>query len=303
MSAENPEGAGPVIDGGVIYVAATPIGNTDDATGRLINAIETVDIVAAEDTRRFKRLCSRLGVHYNAKVVALHDHNESDKAEWLAEEAADGKTILVVSDAGTPTLSDPGYRTVQAAIENDVRVIPLPGPSAALAALSVSGLPSDRFVFEGFLPRKSSELHRRLVALAKETKTIILFESPRRTAATLRSLAEAFGEDRPAVICRELTKTHEEVIRGSLGELADRTERNELLGEVTLVIGGAPRAPQTLDYIELGKLVIRTARIHGLRLKEAAAKVAEAEGVRKNEAMQAALDVASHGRGLELYEG
>ena len=277
---------------GAILLAATPIGNPRDASDRLREAIETADIIAAEDTRRFWGLCSRLGLKPTGQVVALHDHNEGAKAQGLVDEAEAGKTVLVVSDAGTPTVSDPGFHLVRAAADAGVRAVPLPGPSAALAALSVSGLPTDRFVFEGFLPRRNSEQRKSIAALALEPRTVILFESPRRTAKTLRALAEAFGEDRPAALCRELTKTYEDVRRGTLGELAAHAEQNEVLGEVTLVVGGQTDASAAGSIEELAAEVVDLAASGGLRLKDAAARVAERSGVRKNELMRAALDLS-----------
>lgn len=278
-------------DQGVIMLAATPIGNPGDATGRLRDAIISADIIAAEDTRRFWGLCSRLELKPTGKVITLHDHNEGAKAQWLVDQAASGLDVLVVSDAGTPTVSDPGFHLVQAAAEAGVRAIPLPGPSAALAALSVSGLPTDRFVFEGFLPRKSSEQASQLAKLSTEPRTIILFESPRRTAKTLGALAEHFGGDRPAALCRELTKTHEETIRGTLSDLAQHATKHEILGEVTLVVGGAPAGSGDVDLGVLARRVLDLAQERGLRLKDAAAEVAEQTGVRKNQLMQKALDL------------
>ena len=278
---------------GAIFLAATPIGNAQDATLRLRRAIEDADVVAGEDTRRFRNLCSRLELKPTAQIVALHDHNEADRSQWLIDQAQQGKLVLVVSDAGTPTVSDPGYHLVTRAFAQGVNLVPLPGPSAALAALSVSGLPTDRFAFEGFLPRKGSGQSRRLAELAKDSRTLIIFESPRRTAVTLRALSEHFGEDRPAALCRELTKTHEEVLRGTLGELAQGASEKEVLGEITIVVGGATAATRTLDPQELGRRVLKTSQREGLRLKDAAAIVAEQEGVRKNQAMQAALDYSA----------
>ncbi len=275
---------------GSILLAATPIGNPGDATQRLRDAIVTADLVAAEDTRRFRNLCSRLGIEVSAQVVPLHDHNEAAKGPWLVERALSGDTVLVVSDAGTPTVSDPGYQLVKLAERAGVRAVPLPGPSAALAALSVSGLPTDRFVFEGFLPRKRSERRRALASLASEPRTVILFESPRRTAQTLADLAEAFGSDRPAALCRELTKTYESVVRAGLGELAALTAENEVLGEVTVVVGGYDQSTEEpADLDGLAREVLDLAADAGVRLKDAAAHVAERHGVRKNQLMELAL--------------
>ena len=225
---------------GQVVLAATPIGNPGDASERLRAALATADVVAAEDTRRLHRLCATLEVSPAGRVVSLHEHNERTRSEGLAAEAAAGATVLVVTDAGMPTVSDPGYRLVTAAVAAGVRVTTLPGPSAVLAALAVSGLPTDRFCFEGFPPRRPGELARALAALAAEARTLVFFESPRRTAATLEAMATALGPARPAAMCRELTKTHEEVLRGPLAELAARTAEVEVLGEVVLVVAGAP---------------------------------------------------------------
>lgn len=275
---------------GIIYLAATPIGNPGDASRRLREALETADVIAAEDTRRLRGLCSRLGIAPTAPVIPFHEHVEVDRSVELVAAAKKGKTVLVVSDAGTPTVSDPGFRLGQIAAREGVRLAPLPGPSAALAALSVSGLPSDRFVFEGFLPRKGAERRDRLSALAAETRTAILFESPRRTASTLSDLADVLGHDRAAALCRELTKTHEEVIRGSLEQLAKHAQDTEILGEVTLVVGGAPRT-ESISVEALASRALALSAEDGLRLKEAAAQVAEGTGQRPNAVFRAALEL------------
>lgn len=275
---------------GIIYLAATPIGNPGDASGRLREALETADVIAAEDTRRLRGLCSRLGIAPTAPVIPFHEHVEVDRSVELVAAAKKGKTVLVVSDAGTPTVSDPGFRLGQIAAREGVRLAPLPGPSAALAALSVSGLPSNRFVFEGFLPRKGAERRDRLSALAAETRTAILFESPRRTAFTLSDLADVLGHDRAAALCRELTKTHEEVIRGSLEQLAKHAQDTEILGEVTLVVGGAPRT-ESISVEALASRALALSAEDGLRLKEAAAQVAEGTGQRSNAVFRAALEL------------
>lgn len=275
---------------GIIYLAATPIGNPGDASGRLREALDTADVIAAEDTRRLRGLCSRLGIAPTAPVIPFHEHVEVDRSVELVAAAKKGKTVLVVSDAGTPTVSDPGFRLGQIAAREGVRLAPLPGPSAALAALSVSGLPSNRFVFEGFLPRKGAERRDRLSALAAETRTAILFESPRRTAFTLSDLADVLGHDRAAALCRELTKTHEEVIRGSLEQLAKHAQDTEILGEVTLVVAGAPRA-ESVSVEALASRALALSAEDGLRLKEAAAQVAEGTGQRSNAVFRAALEL------------
>lgn len=275
-------------DMGVIYLAATPIGNTGDASARLEELLGEADVIAAEDTRRVLALCSRLGISPTGKVVAVHDHNEREKASYLVEAAKGGATVLLVSDAGTPTVSDPGFRVTKEAIAADVLVRPLPGPSAALAALSVSGLPSDRFTFEGFLPRKSLERQRYLGTLATETRTMIFFESARRLKVALQDMAQTFGEERQGVVCRELTKTHEEVLRGSLGQLlADLPD--PVLGEITVVIAGFDSAD--ISQTQIAQAVDQALELadQGLRLKDAAALVAQRTGMKKNQIYREAL--------------
>jgi len=230
-SAEHPQGR--------IILAATPLGNPADASARLRECLATAPVIAAEDTRRLRRLASDLGVRVTGRVVSLFDAVEGQRAAGLIEAARSGDDVLIVSDAGMPAVSDPGYRVVQAAIEANIAVQVLPGPSAVLTALVISGLPVDRFCFEGFLPRKAGERRRLLTSLAQESRTMIFFESPHRVAATLADMVAAFGADRPAALCRELTKTYEEVWRGPLSDLHERAA-GEVRGEVTLVIGGAP---------------------------------------------------------------
>jgi 16S rRNA (cytidine1402-2'-O)-methyltransferase len=235
-------------DGDVpLLIAATPIGNAADASKRLLEALGTADVVAAEDTRRVQRLASTLGVRIMGRVVSYYDAVERARTPALLEELRAGRTVLLVSDAGTPLVSDPGHRLVAAAAAEDLPVSVLPGPSAALAALAVAGLPADRWCFEGFLPRRAADRRRRLVALAQEQRTMVFFEAPHRAHAALADLATAFGPDRPAVACRELTKTHEEVRRGSLGQLTEWAVAG-LRGELTIVVAGATltkREPET----------------------------------------------------------
>jgi 16S rRNA (cytidine1402-2'-O)-methyltransferase len=226
---------------GTLTIAAVPIGCLDDASPRLAAALGQAQIIAAEDTRRLLRLASRLGVPLTARIVSYWDVGEQSRAAELAGELAAGRDVLLVTDAGMPAVSDPGYRLVQAAAAAGARVTALPGPSAAITALAVSGLPSDRFCFEGFLPPKGGKRARRLAELAAQPRTMIFFESPRRLAATLADLAAALGGQRRAVACRELTKTHEEIRRGALDELAAWAAPG-LRGEVTLVVAGAPAA-------------------------------------------------------------
>ena len=270
-------------DPGSILLVATPIGDVRDASPRVVAALEGADIVAAEDTRRARALASRLGIKLGGRLIALHDHNEAEKAASIVEAARGGARVVFVSDAGMPTVSDPGFRLARAAIDAGVPLSVLPGPSAPLVALALSGLPSDRFAFEGFLPRKDGEATRYLQDLATDPHTLIFFESPRRAAATLTRMAEVLGGDRRAALCRELTKDYEEVRRGTLGELAEGAD--SILGEVTIVVAGYERSARAEDHV--GAVLALAAE--GMRLKDAAAEVAAATGARKNDLYKAAL--------------
>jgi 16S rRNA (cytidine1402-2'-O)-methyltransferase len=266
----------------MLVLAATPIGNLGDATRRLVEALEAAPVVAAEDTRTAVQLMRALGVVNRPRLVALHEHNERERARELVELALEGD-VLVLSDAGMPTVSDPGFVLVQAAIAAGVVVTALPGPSAVLTALAVSGLPSDRFAFEGFLPRKGRLAALR--ALAGEPRTLVFFESPHRVADALRDLAAAFGPDRPAAVCRELTKLHEEVARGSLAELAERFAEGAR-GEIVLVVAGAPARSASLAE---GVAHVRALVDAGAGLKQASSEVAEHTGLSRRDLYQAVL--------------
>lgn len=268
-----------VLAPGTIALAATPIGDVRDASARLVAALEQADIIAAEDTRRTRDLARRLGVNLAGKVTAFHEHNEQAKTPTLLAQARAGARVLLVTDAGMPSVSDPGYRLVAAASAAGIAVRVLPGPSAALTALAISGLASDRFCFEGFLPRKEGERSRRLAGLAGEERTMIFFEAPHRTAAALAALAQAFGGRRRAVVCRELTKTYEEVVRGDLAELA-AWAAGGVKGEVSIVVAGAE--PQVVSAASLVEQVEELVA-GGARLAEAAATVAAATGASKRE--------------------
>ncbi|EPD29471.1 16S rRNA (cytidine(1402)-2'-O)-methyltransferase [Gleimia europaea] len=275
----------PVQRSGSILLAATPIGDTNDASARLIRALAEADLVAAEDTRRLLKLASRLGVRINGDIKSLHEHNENERVEKLLHRAEDGERVLIVSDAGMPTISDPGYRVVTEAAKRGIPVSALPGPSAVLTALSISGLPTDRFTFEGFIPRKQGERARRLEELKEEPRTMVFFDSPKRIHENLTDMANMFGGARKAVLCRELTKTHEEIIRGDLNHLIYAT-RDDVKGELTLVVAGAdPSDKDAEDYV--AKVIALTEG--GMKLKAAAKLVSEETGVRKNELYRAAL--------------
>jgi 16S rRNA (cytidine1402-2'-O)-methyltransferase len=272
---------------GRVLLAATPLGRPDDASERLRAALAAARVIAAEDTRRLRRLCADLGVTPAGRVVSFYDANEAGRVPQLLAALEDGQDVLVVTDAGMPSVSDPGYRLVAAAVEAGVDVTALPGPSAVVTALAVSGLPVDRFCFEGFLPRRAGERARAVAALAREPRTIVLFEAPHRLGEALAALAEGFGAGRPAAVCRELTKTHEEVRRGSLGELAEWA-RGEVRGEITVVIAGAPAAAAETGPEELATAVAERERA-GQPRKDAIAEVARERGLPKRAVFDAVV--------------
>ena len=269
---------------GLIMLAATPVGNAGDASARLVDALAMSDVIAAEDTRRLRALLSRLDVEPQGQIVSFYEGNESARVPELIERAAAGARVLVVTDAGMPSISDPGFRLVREAHESDVNITCLPGPSAALAALVLSGLPVARFAFEGFLPRKDGDRRRRLASLATEERTMVFFEAPHRLDVSVRDMADAFGVDRRAAVCRELTKTYEEVKRDSLGELA-RWAEGEVRGEITIVVAGASdderRDASGLGDDEAIAAAVRDRMDAGASRKEAAAEVADQAGLSK----------------------
>lgn len=271
-----------------IILAATPIGNIEDASTRFCRAVEQADIIAAEDTRKFFDLARRLEIKVSAKVMPMHEHNEQEQAKKIVTQVKDGALLLVVSDAGMPCVSDPGYRLVQIALEAGVEIDVLPGPSAVITAIAISGLPSDRFCFEGFLPRKTGEKHAALAQLAEEKRTLIFFESPRRVAHTLEIMQDIFGNDRSAALCRELTKVYQEVKRDNLANLYQWVNAHEVKGEIVLVVAGkTANTNQAEDY---AKRVLQLAA-EGMRLKEAASEVAKATGLRPRALYEAALAI------------
>jgi 16S rRNA (cytidine1402-2'-O)-methyltransferase len=277
--------SGPTPETGVLVLAATPIGRVGDAPPRLAEELAAADVVAAEDTRRLKRLTTDLGITVSGRVVSYFEGNESARTPLLLEALLAGERVVLATDAGMPSVSDPGYRLVAAAVEHGVRVTAVPGPSAVLTALAVSGLPVDRFCFEGFLPRKAGERSRRLAALAAEERTMVFFEAPHRTAAALAAMAEAFGGDRAAAVCRELTKTHEEVRRGPLAELVAWAAEG-VRGEVTVVVAGAvPTAAVASDPDSL-RAAVSDLEERGTSRKEAIAEVARLAGIPKREVYQ-----------------
>ncbi|MFC5666722.1 16S rRNA (cytidine(1402)-2'-O)-methyltransferase [Kitasatospora misakiensis] len=273
---------------GVLVLAGTPIGDVADAPPRLLTELATADVIAAEDTRRLRRLTQALGVTPAGRVVSYFEGNEVGRTPELVEALLGGARVLLVTDAGMPSVSDPGYRLVAAAVEADVKVTAVPGPSAVLTALALSGLPVDRFTFEGFLPRKNGDRARQLASVAAEPRTMVFFEAPHRIAEALAAMAEAFGPERPAAVCRELTKTYEEVKRGPIGELAAWAAEG-VRGEITVVVAGAPpAAPQELTPAELARLVAVREEA-GERRKEAIAAVAAELSLPKREVFDAVV--------------
>nr|WP_225910770.1 16S rRNA (cytidine(1402)-2'-O)-methyltransferase [Dermacoccus sp. Tok2021] len=266
-------------------MAATPIGDPADAAPRLAQELTDAPVVLAEDTRRTKRLCDALGVTPSGTMLSYHEHNEARRTPEIVERIAAGERVLLVTDAGMPSVSDPGYRLVAACVERDLAVTCVPGPSAVLMALAVSGLPVDRFCFEGFPPRKAGERSRMLAGLADEQRTMVFFEAPHRLAATLEAMAEAFGGERRAAVCRELTKTYEEVRRGALAELAEWAVEGAR-GEITVVVeGGAVKEVSLED----GVATVLDLASGGVRLKDACAQVAKATGLSKKALYDASI--------------
>ena len=256
---------------GRLLIGATPLGQPADASNRLIGALATAEVVAAEDTRRVRTLARALDVTISGRVVSLFDQNEQSRVPALLADIAAGATVLLVSDAGTPLINDPGYRLVTACVAAGVTVSCLPGPSAVTTALAVSGLPTDRFCFEGFAPRKAAARRDWLAGLATEARTAVFFESPRRLPECLRDACAHLGGERRAVVCRELTKTHEEIRRGTLAELADWAAGG-VLGEITVVLAGATRPADVHALVaEVDALVAG-----GMRVKDACGQVVDA---------------------------
>jgi 16S rRNA (cytidine1402-2'-O)-methyltransferase len=287
--AVNPSPAADPAFAGRIVIAATPIGDATDASPHLLSLLADADVVAAEDTRRLRALASRLGIAIGGRLVSLYDANEQDRTGLLVDAAVAGATVVLVSDAGTPLVSDPGFRVVRAAVAAGVRVTCAPGPSAVLAALAVSGLSTDRFAFDGFWPRRPARGAALAAELAAETRTMVFFVAARRLAEALSQMAAAWGKERPAVVGRELTKVHEEIWRGGLGELAARAEGGAL-GEITVVVAGASKQPADLATLAAE---VQTRVAAGQRLAEAAAEVAAGAGAKRRAVYEAALRLAS----------
>lgn len=273
---------------GLLVLAGTPIGDPGDAPPRLAEQLRTADVVAAEDTRRLRRLTRELGVEPAGKVLSYFEGNESARTPELVDLLRRGARVLLVTDAGMPSVSDPGYRLVDAAVRAGIRVTAVPGPSAVLTALALSGLPVDRFCFEGFPPRKAGERTRTLQALAEEPRTMVFFEATHRITETLEAMSAVFGADRPAAVCRELTKTYEEVKRGALGELA-QWSKDGVRGEITVVVAGAAPASPAEHTAESLAALVAAREEAGEHRKSAIAAVAARLGLPKREVFDAVV--------------
>ncbi|OKI42275.1 16S rRNA (cytidine(1402)-2'-O)-methyltransferase [Micromonospora sp. CB01531] len=268
---------------GRVVLLGAPLGNPADASARFREVLATADVVAAEDTRRLTRLARDLGVTVAGRIVSYFEGNEERRTPELVEVLAAGYTVALVTDGGMPSVSDPGYRLVRAALDAGFPVTAAPGPSAVTTALALSGLPCDRFCFEGFLPRTPAARRSRLRALAAEERTLVLFEAPHRIAGALADLAAAFGPDRPAALCRELTKTYEEVVRRPLGELAEWAVAGEPRGEITLVVAGAPPAAAARPDDDTLRAAVAAREAAGLSRRDAITEVAAEYGLRRRE--------------------
>lgn len=270
---------------GRLVIVATPIGNLGDLSPRAAEALATADVVAAEDTRRTRTLLDHIGA--STRMTSYHEHNERSRTAGLLDRVAAGETVVLVSDAGTPGVADPGFRLVAEAVQRGLAVEAIPGPNAAIQALVLSGLPLDRFVFEGFLPRKAGARATRLSELAEERRTLVFYVAPHRAADDLAAMAQAFG-DRPAAAARELTKLHEQVLRGPLSALAAQAASSGIRGEITVVVAGAPpsQAPGEADVVA----EVQTLVAAGMSRKDAIATVAGATGVPRRTVYQAVID-------------
>ena len=280
------------MSGGQLILAATPLGNILDASPRLKETLEQADLIAAEDTRRAKRLFADLNLDIKAPVISLFEENEIEKIPDIIEKLKSGLKVVVISDAGTPAISDPGYRLVTKAIEENISITVIPGPSAVLSALVLSGLPTDRFSFEGFIARKGKERTEILNNLNTQSRTMVIFESPRRTLQTLQDIQEIVGDDRKAAVVREISKTYEEVIRGSLKELVTWANSKEVLGEITLVIAGVENTgKKEVDDEAIGE--VKQLIAAGSSFKDAVQEVSTQRGLSRRELYEASLRLDS----------
>ena len=280
------------MSGGQLILAATPLGNILDASPRLKETLEQADLIAAEDTRRAKRLFADLNLEIKAPVISLFEENEIEKIPDIIEKLKNGLKVVVISDAGTPAISDPGYRLVTKAIEENISITVIPGPSAVLSALVLSGLPTDRFSFEGFIARKGKERTEILNNLNTQTRTMVIFESPRRTLQTLQDIQEIVGDDRKAAVVREISKTYEEVIRGSLKELVAWANSKEVLGEITLVIAGVENTGKK-EVDDQAIAEVKQLIAAGSSFKDAVQEVSTQRGLSRRELYEASLRLDS----------
>lgn len=280
---------------GTLYIVATPIGNLEDMTLRAIRVLKEADLIAAEDTRHTRHLLDRYQI--DTQLTSYHDHNKEEKAPVLVARLLEGKSVALVSDAGTPGISDPGYFLISLAIDQKIPVVPIPGATAAIAALSISGMPTDRFIFEGFLPAKHKARLKRLQDLAQEERTLIFYEAPHKIINTIEDLLSVLG-DRHAVITRELTKIHEEAIRGTLSELLKRLNEGSIKGEFTVIVHGASAEPLKQD-IDTGEYLKNLMLHRGLSKKEAIAAAAEELGLPKKEVYKESLKIEGDSAGRE----
>jgi 16S rRNA (cytidine1402-2'-O)-methyltransferase len=272
---------------GTLYIVATPIGNLEDITLRAIRVLKEADLIAAEDTRHTQKLLNKYDIH--TPFTSYHDHNKEEKAPVLVSRMLDGKSVALVSDAGTPGISDPGYFLINLAVDQRIPIVPIPGATAAIAALSISGLPTDSFVFEGFLPSKQSARRKRLEELKTEKRTLVFYEAPHRIINTIEDMASVLG-DRKAVVTRELTKIHEEAIRGNLTEVLEHLNKGSYKGEFTIIVHGATETPsdQNIDTKEY----LKNLMLHrGMTKKEAIAAAAEELGLPKKEVYKESLKI------------
>ena len=276
------------MSGGQLILAATPLGNVLDASPRLKQTLTEADLIAAEDTRKAKRLIQDLNLDIKAPIISFFEENEIEKIPELINKLKQGSKIVVISDAGTPAISDPGFKLVKQAITENISITVIPGPSAVLSALVLSGLPTDRFSFEGFIPRKGKERTEILNNLNKESRTMIIFESPRRTKETLEDIKEVVGEDRKIAVVREISKTYEEVIRGTVSELIDWANSNEVLGEITIVIEGVDSSKRNIVDEEAIKNV-KDLIAKGMSFKDAVQQVSTQLGLSRRELYEASL--------------
>ena len=269
-----------------LLLAGVPLGNPGDASARLIAAIKSASIIAAEDSRRFQRLCQDLGVTTSGKILSFFEGNEEERTEQLLNELKNGTDVLVVTDAGMPTVSDPGFKLIRAAIDANIPIEIIPGPSAVTTALALSGLPTDRFCFEGFVPRTQGAREKFFDNLKFEPRTVVFFEAPHRLIETLEAAVDSLGSERRAALCREMTKTYEETVRGTLGQIKEWANSKEILGEITIVIDGAIEGAKEISQQAIIGAVKKLEEV-GMERKEAIAAVAEELDLPKREVFDA----------------